>query len=155
MLNYNSFFFIIIILHIGSLPNLSNGFMSSSRNEVYNPLALLQTSFSFVSGNESGTGNEPTKREPVPQTNYQEEVESLQYQLGEVRRRYHELESRYQHDKSNLYQRNQNLISEIRHALSSDQSSIISLNRSLQHEVNRLLQENLVSIIILVNNKLL
>ena len=136
----------------------------STGNEVYNPLALLQTSFSFVSGNvsgtgnESGTGTEPTKREPEPQTYYQEEVESLQYQLGEVRRRYHELESRYQHDKSNLYQRNQNLISEInsmRHALSSDQSSIISLNRSLQHEVNRLLQENLVSIIILVNNKLL
>ena len=131
----------------------------STGNEVYNPLALLQTSFSFMSGNESGTGNEPTKREPEPQTYYQEEVESLQYQLGEVRRRYHELESRYQHDKSNLYQRNQNLISEInsmRHALSSDQSSIISLNRSLQHEVNRLLQENLVSIIIiLVNNKLL
>ena len=130
----------------------------STGNEVYNPLALLQTSFSFVSGNESGTGNESNKREPEPQTNYQEEVESLQYQLGEVRRRYHELESRYQHDKSNLYQRNQNLICEInsmRHALSSDQSSIISLNRSLQHEVNRLLQENLVSIIILVNNKLL
>ena len=65
----------------------------STGNEVYNPLALLQTSFSFVSGNESGTGNEFNKREPEPQTNYQEEVESLQYQLGEFRRRYHELES--------------------------------------------------------------
>ena len=66
-----------------------------SSNEVYNSLALLQTSFSFLSGKESGIGNEPNKREPEPQNNYQEEVESLQYQLGDVHRRYHELQSRY------------------------------------------------------------
>ena len=66
---YKIVFFIIII---GSLPNLSNEFMSSlssTGNEVYNSLALLQTSFSFVSGNESGIGNEPIKREPEPQPN--------------------------------------------------------------------------------------
>ena len=82
----------------------------STENEVYNPLALLETSLSFVFGNESGTGNEPTKRESELQTNYEEEVESLQYQLEEVDRRFHELETRYQHNKSNTYCRNQNLM---------------------------------------------
>ena len=38
-----------------------------SSNEVYSRLALLQTSFSFLSGNESGIRDEPDEREPEPQ----------------------------------------------------------------------------------------